>query len=199
MTEKQIERQKLLIKKHRSILVAEKRKYGGFDDSAGRRYYIADLYFKMADYNGVITYKKWFNKNFPDDIGSFVMSLGWAIAYYELGKINEGKIYTIDTAFQNTYLHGFILGDPIIPIDKNDPEVCYWYESAMEFVKKSSKLIPKSYTEWLREFIETNEYKVPVQKYIELTAQLKLQKKSETRIKLLDQISELKKQCIKIN
>jgi hypothetical protein len=43
MTEKQIEKIRLSIKKHRSALTAEKRKFGGFDDSAGRRYYIFDF------------------------------------------------------------------------------------------------------------------------------------------------------------
>ena len=53
MTDKQIEKIKLSIKKHRAALTAEKRLYGGFDDSAGRRYYISDLYMKIADYKGV--------------------------------------------------------------------------------------------------------------------------------------------------
>lgn len=44
MTEKQIERLKQKIKKERAALSAEKRKFGWFDDSYGRRYYIADLY-----------------------------------------------------------------------------------------------------------------------------------------------------------
>jgi len=58
MTEKQIEKIKLSIKKHRTALTAEKRKFGGFDDSAGRRYYISDLFLRIADYKGAITYKK---------------------------------------------------------------------------------------------------------------------------------------------
>ena len=80
MTEKQIEKIKLSIKKHRTALTAEKRLYGGFDDSAGRRYYISDLYMRIADFKGAITYKKWFDKNFPDDIGGPLLSLNWSIA-----------------------------------------------------------------------------------------------------------------------
>ena len=117
MTEKQIEKIRLSIKKHRAALTAEKRLYGGFDDSAGRRYYIADLYMRIADYKGAITYKKWFDKNFPDDIGGPLLSLNWAIAYFELGKIAEAKIYTIDTAFQNVYLHGLLINREVSQID----------------------------------------------------------------------------------
>lgn len=65
MTEKQIEKIRLSIKKHRAALTAEKRIYGEFDDSQGRRYYISDLYMKLGDYKGAITYKKWFDKKFP--------------------------------------------------------------------------------------------------------------------------------------
>jgi hypothetical protein len=39
MTEKQIEKIKVMIIKHRATLVAEKRKFGGFGDGAGRRYF----------------------------------------------------------------------------------------------------------------------------------------------------------------
>ncbi|MGQ1891484.1 hypothetical protein ACT29H_13670 [Thermophagus sp. OGC60D27] len=39
MTEKQIEKIKKSIRKRRVALTAEKRKFGGFIDSAGNRYY----------------------------------------------------------------------------------------------------------------------------------------------------------------
>ena len=80
MTEKQIEKIRLSIKKHRAALTAEKRKFGGFFDNRARRYYISDLYMQISDYKGTITYKKWFNKNFPNNIKTPLLSLHWSIA-----------------------------------------------------------------------------------------------------------------------
>ena len=117
MTEKQINKIQLKIKKQRAALVTEKRLFGGFHDGGGRRYYIADLYLQIADYKGAITYKRWFDKNFPDDIGDAMLSLNWSIAYHGLTKIKEAEIYAIDTAFQNVYLHRLLLNRSVDRID----------------------------------------------------------------------------------
>ncbi len=190
MTEKQIEKVKLLIKQHRAILAAEKRKFGGFDDSAGRRYYIADLYMRIADYKGTIVYKKWFNHNFPDDIGGPLLSLYWSVAYFELGKITDAKIYTIDTAFQNIYFHKLLLDREIIRFDMYNYG-CDMLEFAKSMVKEIKKVSTKKYIEWLATFIETDEYKEPINKLIEINKLLKDENNTNKRSKLFNQIRDL--------
>jgi hypothetical protein len=190
MTEKQIEKIKLSIKKHRAALTAEKRKFGGFDDSGGRRYYISDLYMQISDFQGAIIYKRWFDKNFPDDIGGPLLSLNWSIAYYELGKISDSKIYTIDTAFQNVYLHGLLLDKEVIRIDMYE----HGYdmlEFAKSMLKDCKKVLTKSYRDWLLEFIETDEYKEPINKYIALNKLLKDEYNRDDRTELLVHIRDL--------
>jgi hypothetical protein len=190
MTEKQIEKIRLSINKHRSALTAEKRKFGGFDDSAGRRYYIFDLYMRIADYRGMIIYKKWFDKNFPDDIGAPLLSLDWAIAYFELGQITEAKIYTIDTAFQNIYLHGLLLDREISRIDMYE----HGYdmlEFAKSMIKDCKEASTKPYLDWLARFMDTEEYKVPINKFIALNKLLKDESSQDKRIELFRYITEL--------
>lgn len=190
MTEKQIEKIRLSIKKHRAALTAEKRKFGGFDDSGGRRYYISDLYMRIADYHGTITYKKWFDKNFPDDIGSPLLSLNWSIAYYKLGQIPDTKIYTIDTAFQNVYLHGLLLDREVSRIDIYE----HGYdmlEFAKSMIKDCKKVSTRPYLDWLTTFIDTNEYKEPINRYIELNKLLKDENNQDKRIELLNHIRDL--------
>jgi hypothetical protein len=190
MTEKQIEKIRLSIKKYRSALTAEKRKFGGFDDSAGRRYDIFDLYMQIADYKGVITYKKWFDKNFPDDIGAPLLSLEWSIAYFELGLLTEASIYTIDTAFQNVYLHGLVLDREISQIDMYE----HGYdmlEFAKSMIKDCKEVSTKPYLDWLKEFMDTDEYKQPINKYIALNKLLKDENKQDKRIELLDHTRDL--------
>lgn len=70
MTEKQAEKLQLKIKKIKAELAADKRRWGGFyDDSRGLRYLPPELYVKLQDWHGGLRYLKWFEKNFPDDIG----------------------------------------------------------------------------------------------------------------------------------
>jgi hypothetical protein len=194
MTEKQIDRIKLKIKKQRTALVAEKRLYGGFHDGGGRRYYIADLYIQIADYKGAITYKKWFDKNFPDDIGDAMMSLNWSIAYHGLDKFKEAEIFAIDTAFQNIYLHGLLLDRVVDRIDMFEPgyDILDYTESHLKDFKKS---VTKSYLDWLSIFMTTDDYKVSVNRHIAISKLLVDEKDHKNRIKLLDNTREL----IKLN
>lgn len=190
MTEKQIEKIKLSIKKHRAALTAEKRLYGEFDDSRGRRYYIPDLYMRIADYKGAITYKKWFDKNFPDDIGSPLLSLQWSIAYLGLGKITSTKIYTIDTAFQNIYLHDLLLGREVNRIDMYESGYNL-LESASSMLKDCKKISTQAYLDWLSIFIDTDEYKDSINRYIELNKLVKSENNFEKRSELIESIYEL--------
>ncbi len=192
MTEKQIEKIKLSIKKHRNAITAEKRKFGGFDDSYGRRYYISDLYMRIADYKGAITYKRWFDKNFPDDIGGPLLSFNWAVAYYELGLITETKIYTIDTAFQNVYLHQLLLDKKVTPFDMYE----HGYdmlEFAQSLIKHCKKVMTQNYRDWLLLFIDLDEYKEPVNRIIQLNKLLKKENNRDKRIDLLNNIRNLEK------
>lgn len=192
MTEKQIEKKKLLIKKHRAALTAERRLYGGFDDSPGRRYYISNLYLQISDYKGAITYKRWFDKNFPGDIGGPLLSLNWAIAYFGLGQIIQAKVYTIDTAFQNLYLHGLLLDREINRIDMYE----HGYdmlEFARSMIKDCKKVSSKPYLDWLITFMDTDEYKESINKFIALNTLLKDESDQDKRIELLDHIRDLEK------
>ena len=193
MTEKQIEKIRLSIKRNKSALLAEKRKYGGFDDSAGKRYHIADLYLEVADYEGALAYFKWFYETFPDDAGNPILYLDWSVAFYETGKIEETRVNTIETAFQNLYLHGLLLDNPVEKIDKY--EFCNYesLEFARTILKDCRKVISKGYLDWLREFVTTDDYKAPVNRFIAIQKLLKDEHDYSKRTELLSEISNLRK------
>jgi hypothetical protein len=190
MTEKQIEKIRLSIKKHRTALTTEKRKYGGYDDSAGRRYYISELYMQIADYKGAITYKKWFDKNFPDDIGGPILSLNWSIAFHSLNQIADTKIYTIDTAFQNVYLHRLLLNKEVHKIDMYEDSY-NMLEYAQSLIDYCRKVVTKPYLDWLSSFIESEDYQVPINRFIALNKLLKDEDDTDKRIELIDYIRNL--------
>jgi hypothetical protein len=191
MTGKQIEKIRLSIKKHRSTLTAERRKFGGFDDSAGRRYFISDLYLRIADYSGVLTYKKWFDKNFPDDCGTPILSLNWSIAFHSSGLIEKCKIYTLDTAFQNVYLHGLLLDREVKLIDMKDPNGNKLLEHTKSWISDCKKNVTKPYMEWLSAFIDSNEYSGPITKFISLLQLLADETDDNNRIIILNRIRDM--------
>jgi len=191
MTEKQIEKIRLSIKNHRSALTAEKRKFGGFDDNTGRRYYISDLYLRIADYSGVLTYKKWFDKNFPDDCGTPILSLNWAIAFYSCGQIENCKIYTLDTAFQNVYLHGLLLDREVKLIDMYDPNGNELLERTKSWIRDCKRIVTKPYKEWLSAYIDSNEYNEPINRFISLLILLANEIDDNNRILILNRIRDM--------
>ena len=191
MTEKQVEKIKLSIKKHRAALASERRKYGAFDDSAGRRYSIADLYLRIADYKGAITYKKWFDKNFQDDVRGPSLYLNWSIAYFELKKMPEAKACTINTALKNVYLHHLLLGEDIDQINMYESGY-QTLEYAYAITDSCRKLATKAYINWLGAFVESDEYRQLVNKHIQISKLLKDEESLEIRMGLITQLGELK-------
>ncbi|MGQ1891483.1 hypothetical protein ACT29H_13665 [Thermophagus sp. OGC60D27] len=145
---------------------------------------------KIADYKGVITYKKWFDKNFPDDIGSPFLSLIWAIAYFETGKMAEAKIYTIDMAFQNIYLPELLLDKEVNLIDMYDhgPNML---DFAKSLTDDGKKLLTNNYRDWMETFMHTDEYKKPVNKFIALNKLLKDETIDDQKYALRDEIDRL--------
>jgi hypothetical protein len=104
MTDKQRQKIKDKIEKVKKTLAAEKRKFGGFDDSRGLRYLPIELYVQLRDFDGGLKYLKWFNKNFPDDIGFPEFLFGATIIYYKTGSLIDAESMALRTYFSNTFL-----------------------------------------------------------------------------------------------
>lgn len=191
MTEKQIQKIRDSIKKHKAVLSLEKRKFGCYDDSYGRRYIIAELYLKMADYNGAATYFRWFEKNFPDDIGYPLFLLTWAVTLFETGKLKEVKIKTLQTSFLNTYLFDIILGNESQPIDKSELIGFESLSYAKEIKKDCDKVLSQNYLNWLAEFVQTEIYLASMNKFIALRKLLQDESDISERRKLIDEENKL--------
>ncbi|MDO1446330.1 tetratricopeptide repeat protein [Rhodocytophaga aerolata] len=191
MTEKQIQKVRDTIKKHKAALSLEKRKFGGYDDSYGRRYVIAELYLKIADYKGAATYFRWFEKNFPDDIGYPLFYLAWAVTLFERGKLEEAKIKTIQTNFLNTYLFDVILSNETHPIDKSETIGFESLSYAIEIKQDCDKVVSKDYLNWLAEFIQTEFYLSTMNRFISLRKLLQDENDIVQRRKLIDEENKL--------
>ena len=92
------------IDEYKKVLKKEKREWGAYDDSYGRRFLIGPLYLLANDTEGALKYYKWYRKNFPDDIPEPHMSQCWILSLYRAGKIEEAKLKLYQTMLSNLYL-----------------------------------------------------------------------------------------------
>lgn len=99
--------------KLKQALASEKRRYGGFDDSSGRRYRIGPLYALAGDLKEALAHYKWFEKQFPDDVGEPVHCLWWALALYRSGDLENANRKLLETLIRNLYLLPALAGSPI--------------------------------------------------------------------------------------
>ncbi len=88
------------IEKIKKLLAADKRKWGAWDDSRGLRYLPPGLYIQIEDWAGGLKYLKWFEKNFPDDMGMPEFLFEWTIILFNSNKIKEAESKTMQTFFQ---------------------------------------------------------------------------------------------------
>ena len=148
MTPKQIERIQSKIKQIRLALAAEKREFGAFDDSRGLRYLPLGYYIKIQDYKGGLNYTRWFQKNFPDDIGFPEFLFEWTIILLKLGKLEDAEKMALKTYFANTYLFDKFFKRQIIKIDKWEWSNWEGSEIAEEFQYSCNDMNLQDFSEW---------------------------------------------------
>ncbi|MEZ4773222.1 MAG: hypothetical protein R3D00_08565 [Bacteroidia bacterium] len=191
MTEKQIARVREKIKKIRAALAAEKRMYGGYDDSRGLRYAPPELYLKIGDYSGALTYFRWFHKNFPDDVCYPEFLFIWTIILFKTGKIKDAEKKAIKTYFGNTYVFDKFFGNPIVPIDKYEYSNLDQPSYTEYFHLSSTQPELAGFSEWLAVFIRSERFQQLSSKFIALNIQLKTVQEYEKRRQLLTEIRML--------
>ncbi len=193
MTERQIENIKKKIKFCRARLAAEKRMYGGYDDSAGLRYIIPEFYFKIRDYKGALVYFRWFSKAFPDDIGFPVFNLLWSAAYFENNKIPQAVNKAYETAFSNTYLLDLINGKDPVQMYKSETIGFENLEYARQIYKDCMKLVTLEFQIWISNLSESDDFKANLNKFISLQKLIKDEPVGPLRTGLIQESSKFKR------
>lgn len=191
MTPRQRERLLKIIENIRRTLAAEKRKFGGYDDSRGLRYRPVKYYIRLQDYKGGLTYLRWFSRNFPDDAGFPDFLFEWTIILFKCGKTKEAEHKAFETFRANTYLFDKFFGRPVTPIEK-------WESSNLEnpgfteYVDYSSGQTELAdFSDWLNQLLATEEFKTRCEKLIEIHKQLLKVNDLKKRRELLRQAEQL--------
>lgn len=191
MTPKQIERIQAKINQIKAALAEEKRKFGGYDDSRGLRYLPLEYYIKIQDYKGGLNYTRWFQKNFPDDIGFPEFLFEWTIILFKLGKLEDAERMAIKTYFSNTYLFDKFFNRQIIKIDKWEWSNWESPEMAEELQYNCNDKNQLDFSKWLKELESTERFKSTIDRYLEIQKALKYEDLKEKRRQLIDEADQL--------
>jgi hypothetical protein len=191
MTEKQIERTVKKIAAYRKALADEKRRFGGYHDGRGLRYEPPQYYLKLHDFKGAMTYFRWFQKNFGDDVGAPQFLFEWCVTLFKNGKLLEAEKKALETFMSNTYLIDKFLDRPFHTYDTL-PDTDWQKKqlsSPFAYAKEQEHL--KSFALWLAQFVETTKFQTISKEFLEIETQLVTEPVGAARSALVRRSSSL--------
>lgn len=188
MTPKQADRLRREITAIRRTLAAEKRKFGGYDDSRGLRYLPTRYYVQLADFAGGLTYLRWFWRNFPTDVGFADFLFEATIILVKQGKLVEAARQAMATYRADRQLLARFLDAPAPPAEawENAPLTAEAY--ARYFATLGSPNTLLDVTEWISELTSSEEFVARAEQFSDLHRQLHGEQDREKRRHLLDQL-----------
>ncbi len=115
----QSEQQKIRsrLRSYERKLRLEKKKYGDYDDSAGKRYQIAPHYMLLGDNDGALAAFEWFEQEFDDDGGKPDHLLCWSLALHRASNQVGAAKKLRQAMLSNLYLVPYLIDAPISRLD----------------------------------------------------------------------------------
>lgn len=89
----------------------EKERYGWIDDSSGKRYRAPVYYLLSGDPEKALELYRWYEAEFPDDIGEPAFDLYWALAAYRTGDTDEAWYRLKQAMIHNLYMLPYLFGE----------------------------------------------------------------------------------------
>lgn len=191
MTPKQADRLRQQIVAIRRTLAAEKKKFGGYDDSRGLRYLPTRYFVQLADFAGGLTYLRWFAKNFPDDAGFPDFLFEWTLILFETGKLAQAEQQAFATYCADRQLFDHLLARPLTPPEswEEAPLPAASYGAYFTSLGPPPKLA--AFAQWLAAWLDTARFTSRAAQYGRLRQQLQAEPDRATRHALLDQLGHL--------
>ena len=173
------------ITKIRSELSAFKREYGFIDDGGGTRYYLFYLYFLLGDNRRSAEFMRWYENEFPDDVGDPFQLLCWALILHRMSK---GGDYQLASAMlSNIYLIPYLMGENLDRVDMwhssnyEEPEFMDWIPERVQ------EAITEEDLTWIRVKHESELYRKILKRYIEIKHELQTTPVGEKRSALVQE------------
>jgi len=191
VTPKQIERAKQKIADIKRILAAEKRKFGGYDDSRGLRYLPTKYFIQLGDFGGGLAYLKWFDKNFPGDSGFPEFLFERTIILFKMGHTKEAAQNAFQTFCANPYWFHKFFGRTITPLDiwNSSNLTTTDYAATLEYSSAHPNLA--DFSVWLSELTSSDDFTGRSNTYVDIYRRLKTETDEEMRHYLVQQAHQL--------
>ena len=191
MTPKQIQRLEKKIADIKRALAAEKRKFGGYDDSRGLRYLPTRYFLQLGDYKGGLAYTRWFAKTFPDDIGFPDFLFEWTVLLFKADKLDQARAKAWQTFCSNTYILDKFMGLSIQQIPKYEWSNLAQVGFTDPFPYTHQQADLQDFSQWLVELVSTDLFKTRKDRYMAIQQRLATEDDQETRRYLLKESHQL--------
>lgn len=191
MTEKQKQRLKEKLQKIKKGLNAEKKKFGWFDDSRGTRYLPTKLYVRLRDFAGGLRYLKWFDKNFPDDVGFPDFLFESTMIFYKQGKLKEAENSALRAYFSNPFLIDVYFENEIHYQGEKGTLRAFQAEIIHHLEYRYHQEQFADFSEWLRSFVRSERFLKTKSEFDAIEKQLETEPVGPTRTKLVKKLHEL--------
>lgn len=193
MTPAQITRIQTRIINLRKILAAERVRFGGYDDSAGRRYTILSLYFSIFDYKGAANYLRWFFKNFPDDAGFPFFWIESCMTYFYNKKLDQARSMAFNAFVANPYVWEVFFTGRVTEVEGIESS-SNWegLELALQLPYRANQEQYVDFGSWLQDCLEEPKMQELIQTYFDLKLKLSNTPVGPLRTSLVEQLYVLK-------
>ena len=193
MTPVQITRIQTKIIKLRKILAAERARFGGYDDSSGRRYTILNLYVSIADYKGAFVYLRWFFKNFPDDSGFPFFWVEACLTYFYNNKLEQARSMAFKAFVANPYTWEVFFTGIATEVEGIKPS-SNWegLELALQLPYQANQEQHVDFRSWLEDCLAEPKMQELIQTYFDLKLKLSTTPTGPLRTSLVEQLYGLK-------
>ncbi len=193
MTPAQITRIQARIINLRKILAAERARFGGYDDSAGRRYTILNLYFSIGDYKGAANYLRWFFKNFPDDAGFPFFWVEACMTYFYNKKLDQARSMAFNGFVANPYVWEVFFTGTVTEVEGIEAS-SNWegLELALQLPYRANQEQYVDFGSWLQDCLVEPKMQELIQTYFDLKLKLSNTPVGPLRTSLVEQLHGLK-------
>jgi hypothetical protein len=174
-------------------LAAERARFGGYDDSAGRRYTILNLYVSIDDYKGAAVYLRWFFKNFPDDAGFPFFWVEACMTYFYNNKLDQARSMVFKAFVANPYTWEVFFTGTADKIEGIDPS-SNWegLELALQLPYRVNQEQYVDFASWLQDYLAEPKMQELIQTYFDLKLKISTTPVGPLRISLVEKLYGLK-------
>jgi hypothetical protein len=189
MTPAQITRIQTKIIKLCKALAAERSRFGGYDDSAGRRYTILNLYVSIADYKGASVYLRWFFKNFPDDSGSPFFWVEACMTYFYNNKLDQARSMAFNAFVSDPTIWEVFFTGTVTKVEGIEPS-SNWegLELALQLPYRANQEQFVDFSSWLQDCLVEPKMQELIHTYFDLNLKLSNTPVGTLRTSLVEQL-----------